>query len=368
MLDAQELASRLFLNGRSHAPIFNDAALHAMTDAGLLCLESTQRADGSRGRWPGSTVGDPYLTAYALEGLIRARQADVIVKQEMSAQAYAYLGNRLDATEDLHLLAYFAYVLSLEGHKDLGAFRKLGTLYARRDRMNAYGQALLALALKNVHEEETAQVVVRNLFTLAKRNAEWGTAHWEGDADRYYWRWYNDKQEMTAMVLRALVEIPLGRAPEEAPNTQGAAALEAGTVRWLVDNRFLVGDELLSSGAQHLHIKSDNDYDYVIFEDMKPAGLEAMETRSGEAYGDGLCSNFELRDEKVAFFVDTLPQGERRITYRLRAEIPGRFHALPTNVYAMYTPDIRALSDELRIVVTDAPILTAAKPGKHNHR
>ena len=105
-----------------------------------------------------------------------------------------------------------------------------------------------------------------------------------------------------------------------------------------------------------LHLKSDNDYDYVVFEDMKPAGCEAVETRSGTAYGDGLCSNFELRDEKVAFFVDTLRQGERRITYKLRAEIPGKFHALPTNAYAMYTPDIRALSDEFRITVTDAPV------------
>src|SRR5580658_7462401 len=88
---------------------------------------------------------------------------------------------------------------------------------------------------------------------------------------------------------------------------------------------------------------------------MKPAGCEAVETRSGEAYGDGLCSNFELRDEKVAFFLDTLPQGTRRITYRLRAEVPGSFHALPTNGYAMYAPDIRALSDEWRMNIADTP-------------
>ncbi len=87
---------------------------------------------------------------------------------------------------------------------------------------------------------------------------------------------------------------------------------------------------------------------------MKPAGCEAVETRSGVAYGDGVCSNFELRDEKVAFFLDTLPQGTRRITYKLRAEIPGVFHALPTNGYAMYTPDIRATSDEWRVNILDA--------------
>ena len=508
VLDAKEMASRLFLNGRSHAPIFNDAALRAMTDAGLQRLASTQRDDGSWGWWPGSTVGDPYLTAYALEGLVHARQADVAVKPEMITKAHDYLTNHLNATEDLHLLAYFAYVLSLEGRDNTGSVHTLAhdTLYARRDRMNAYGQALLALALKQVNEEAMAQVVVRNLFTLAKRDPDHGTAHWEGDADRYYWHWYNDKQETTAMVLHALVAVAPGQTPD-ALKPADIAALAAGTVRWLVDsrrgghwtstrqtanvvealleyaqaqkefapdytvtvdldgkvqksytitaenallfdNRFLVGDELLSSGAQHLHLtmkgrgtlyysgylkffdqsepikgvanaisversyfkivphtklqksgevldtservplldgatlasgdiievelhlKSDNDYDYVVFEDMKPAGCEAVETRSGTAYGDGLCSNFELRDEKVAFFVDILPQGERRIVYRLRAEIPGKFHALPTNAYAMYTPDIRALSDEFRVTITDAPAAAAVVPkaGRTRHK
>src|SRR5579862_6809601 len=86
--------------------------------------------------------------------------------------------------------------------------------------------------------------------------------------------------------------------------------------------------------------------------------LEALETRSGESYGDGLCSNMELRDQKIAFFLDTLPQGTRRITYKLRAEVPGLFHALPTNGYAMYTPDIRATSDEWRVSIADAPAVS----------
>lgn len=446
-------------------------------------------------------MGDPYLTAYALEGLVHARQADVTVKPEMITKAYTYLSGHLDATEDLQLLAYFAYVLSLEGRDNRGAVHTLAhdTLYARRDRMNAYGQALLALALHQVKEEEKAQVVVRNLFTLAKQDMDRGTAHWEGD-ERAYWQWYNDKQETTAMVLRALVNVTPGQ-----NNQADIPALTAGTVKWLVDNRrsghwtstrqtanvvealleyakaqkefapdytvtvdldgkvqksytitaenallfdnrFLVGDELLSSGAQHLHITmkgkgslyysgymkyfdqsepikgvanaisverkyfkivphvkrnrggdieetservplaegatlvsgdivevelhltSDNDYNYLVFEDMKPAGLEAVETRSGTAYGDGLCSNFELRDEKVAFFVDTLPQGERRITYKLRAEVPGKFHALPTNAYAMYAPDIRATSDEFRVNVTDAAGKSEEKSKKSRPR
>jgi alpha-2-macroglobulin len=115
--------------------------------------------------------------------------------------------------------------------------------------------------------------------------------------------------------------------------------------------------DTLSSGdllEVELLLESKNSYDYLVFEDMKPAGCEPVELRSGVRYGDGLCSNMELRDEKVAFFVTSLPQGKRMITYRLRAEIPGYFHALPLNGYAMYAPDVRCISDEGNLGIADS--------------
>jgi hypothetical protein len=48
-----------------------------------------------------------------------------------------------------------------------------------------------------------------------------------------------------------------------------------------------------------------------------------------------------------------MPQGTRAVRYRLRAEIPGEFHALPTNGYSMYAPDVRCLSDEWRVRIGD---------------
>ena len=114
--------------------------------------------------------------------------------------------------------------------------------------------------------------------------------------------------------------------------------------------------ELLNSGdllEVELGLEAQNDYDYVLFEDMKPAGCEPVEQRSGAHQGLGVYSNMELRDEKVAFFLTSLPQGRRVLSYRLRAETPGAFHVLPTNGYAMYAPDVRALSDETRINIRD---------------
>jgi uncharacterized protein YfaS (alpha-2-macroglobulin family) len=101
-----------------------------------------------------------------------------------------------------------------------------------------------------------------------------------------------------------------------------------------------------------LEIDSKNDYEYLIFEDYKAAGFEPVEVRSGYN-GNDLGAYVEFRDERVAFFARTLARGKHSVSYRLRAEIPGRFHALPARAQAMYAPELRANSDEIRLRVED---------------
>ncbi|MHC5036940.1 MAG: alpha-2-macroglobulin family protein [Planctomycetota bacterium] len=113
--------------------------------------------------------------------------------------------------------------------------------------------------------------------------------------------------------------------------------------------------ESVKSGERievRLDIEAKNRYEYLVFEDMKPAGLEPVQLRSGFSYGN-LCSNMELRDEKVVFFTDSLETGKHVITYEMRAEVPGRFHALPTKAYAMYAPKVGGISDEWRLEIKD---------------
>jgi len=95
-----------------------------------------------------------------------------------------------------------------------------------------------------------------------------------------------------------------------------------------------------------------HDYEYLIFEDFKAAGFEPLEVRSGYN-GNDMNAYVEFRDERVAFFVQNLPRGKRSVSYRLRAEIPGRFSALPARGYAMYAPEIKANSDESKLGVVD---------------
>ena len=127
-------------------------------------------------------------------------------------------------------------------------------------------------------------------------------------------------------------------------------------------------------------IEAKNNYEYLLFEDLKPAGLEAVQIRSGEnlyikelnrvAYAAARrapmnytsASDFthrtrwvyqELRDRKVALFIDHLPEGVWQMSYEFRAESPGSFHALPVLGHAMYVPEIRTNGQETRINVVD---------------
>jgi uncharacterized protein YfaS (alpha-2-macroglobulin family) len=113
--------------------------------------------------------------------------------------------------------------------------------------------------------------------------------------------------------------------------------------------------DVLKSGdlvEVELVIESKNDYEYLLFEDMKLAGFEAVEQRSG--YNTtGLPAYVEYRDNRVAFFVRQLARGRHSVNYRLRSEIPGRFSALPTQASAMYAPELRGNSDEIKLGVVD---------------
>jgi hypothetical protein len=101
-----------------------------------------------------------------------------------------------------------------------------------------------------------------------------------------------------------------------------------------------------------LEIESKNDYEYLVFEDMKAAGFEPVEVRSGYN-GNEMSAYVEFRDRKVCFFVYRLARGRHSVSYRLRAEIPGKFSALPTRAYAMYAPELKANSDEIKLIIVD---------------
>lgn len=184
---------------------------------------------------------------------------------------------------------------------------------------------------------------------------------------------------------------------------------------YVYDKEPLRDGESVKSGERVetlITIEAKNNYEYLLFEDLKPAGFEAVEVRSGESLFarelksgavqrklggtnspssaaipeskvapqtarraairptprprpvPGVDQNDftgrqrwvyqELRNRKVALFLDKLPEGVWEIRYDLRAEVPGKFHALPVVGHAMYVPKIRCNGAELRVNVEDA--------------
>lgn len=139
-----------------------------------------------------------------------------------------------------------------------------------------------------------------------------------------------------------------------------------------IERTLLKDGDTLESGDNvevRLLIEAKNHFEYLLIEDKRPAGCEATEVRSGEPVyarkrldsgkfeGSQTFVYQELRDQHCAFFITKLEQGVHEIRYKLRAETPGRFHALPTLAHAMYVPEIRGNGDEIRLSIREKAII-----------
>jgi uncharacterized protein YfaS (alpha-2-macroglobulin family) len=182
----------------------------------------------------------------------------------------------------------------------------------------------------------------------------------QGDAPVYF-NGYLTNFTLEDNIVAAGLELKVNRqfyklTPAEASKTV------AGGQGQVVEQRVEQFDrELLANLAEvksgdlvevELIVESKNDYEYILLEDMKAAGFEPVEVRSGYNSNE-LGAYIELRDERVCLFITQLARGRHSLTYRLRAEIPGRFSALPTKASAMYAPELRGNSDEIRLQIAD---------------
>ncbi len=103
----------------------------------------------------------------------------------------------------------------------------------------------------------------------------------------------------------------------------------------------------IPSGEQvevELLVSSRNDYEYLMLEDPRPAGFEPADTTSGYLWAYGIPAYRELRDQATMLFIERLPHGKHVVRFRLRAEAPGRYTALPARIEGMYAPELRGNS------------------------
>jgi uncharacterized protein YfaS (alpha-2-macroglobulin family) len=189
---------------------------------GLQRLYNQQHYDGGWGWW---TLGDshPYVSAYVLLGLVEAERAGFTVDEEVMEWAAEYLKDSLARPRDLELhwmanrQAFILYVLAEAGHGDLS---RTVTLFGKRDALDTFGKAYLALALGLLEPDKPDRVETLLSDITGDAIVSATGAHWEEQQQDYYAM--NTDTRSTAIVLAALSRLDPGH------------ALAPNTVRWLM--------------------------------------------------------------------------------------------------------------------------------------
>jgi hypothetical protein len=214
------------------APAERLQALDRQVDDGLKRLYDYQHEDGGWGWWK-TDENHPFMTAYALDGLLQARDNGVRVEDWRISNARNAL-QRLYAEYPRalpDLKAYEVYVLvrsgSAGGVNDgrETAFNLAGALddvWSSRQRMTASGRALLLTTLDQ-RRDSRADTAARELVEAAQTRGD--LSWWSVDSDPLLEDFVDTSVEASALALKALA----ARDPQN--------PLLERTARWLVLSR-----------------------------------------------------------------------------------------------------------------------------------
>ncbi len=212
------------------APTERMSLLDRVSRAGLDRLVRLQHENGAWGWW--RTDDDhPFMTAYALYGLLEARAAEMPVAHDALQGGATALARQLVETPAMvpELKAYAAYVLTRAAAADmqprqegfeLGAL--VSDLWGRRSDMTPYGQAWLLLALHTTQDQRAGELA-GILATRAQTKGD--LAWWPAENDPLLGDWGDATADATAAVVQALSAV------------RPTDPLIDPAVRWLLANR-----------------------------------------------------------------------------------------------------------------------------------
>jgi uncharacterized protein YfaS (alpha-2-macroglobulin family) len=198
--------------------------LPSLVATGVKKLQRFQNFDGGWGWWPYRRSA-PHVSAWAVYGLLQARDAGFEVPTDVLQRGLDYLATQQQALGlnsdkwTLNWHAWLQYVLAEAGRSDE---QRIAELFELRTKMSHYGRALLILAMgRRDPQDERIRALFSDLNTKAVLSAT--GAHWE-ESDVDWWAMNTDVRT-TALVLTALARFD----PQNdlAPNV----------VRWLMQAR-----------------------------------------------------------------------------------------------------------------------------------
>jgi uncharacterized protein YfaS (alpha-2-macroglobulin family) len=181
------------------------ARLNRTLSQGITRLAVRQNSDGGWGWWSGEQ-SDPYITAYILFGLGRTDQTATKIDRKVIQRAVDYLNAAMPNTQmvsnpwQIDRMAFMSFALS-----EVGAVSSPGpdSLYALRDQMDPWAQALLALTLQKLNPaDERVKTLLSDLQSTAQLTA--AGAHWQNRQEA--WQNLVSPGTATAMVVYALAQ------------------------------------------------------------------------------------------------------------------------------------------------------------------
>ena len=201
-------------------------SLPKMVEAGYNRLYSLQHSDGGWGWWSNDQT-HPFMTAYVLYGLTLANEAGYPVRGDVYNKAISAASKILKSENlDQHSRAYLLYSLSMTSYNDMEFFKKQFDLLAGIRNIDEYTCALLSMAALNKGDSATARYYSSFLISRVKSDGT-ASAYWGGDSHQYNWQ--QDKLQITAMALKAVVNDPL--------TLKDNAELINNAVNWLMQQR-----------------------------------------------------------------------------------------------------------------------------------
>jgi uncharacterized protein YfaS (alpha-2-macroglobulin family) len=183
-----------------------EANLRAALDYALNRLIKEQNPDGGWG-WFSGMESNPYVTAYAVLGLVEARDTGFEVDAGMIDRALAFVrGYLIRPTIDtspweLNRQAFFLYVFARSGQVYQA---ELDALLDHRLEMDYWALSFLLMAY---HEADPANPAIPQLVSDLQTGAILSAtgAHWE-EKEIDWWHWSSDTRT-TAMALSALTRV-----------------------------------------------------------------------------------------------------------------------------------------------------------------
>jgi len=215
-----------------------ETRLTGLVNQGLQRLYAQQHVDGGWGWWT-TDESSPYVSAYVVFGLVKARQSGFGVSENVLNSGISFLqgqiirgstgGGKLSAgiarsvplprarlNSDYNRQAFILYTLAEAGQGDTSA---TVLLFEDREQLSTYGRAYLALALHLLDPDgERIQTLLSDINNAAILSAT--GAHWE-EGTNDWWNMNTDTRS-TAIVLDALALLD--------PQNQ----LIPNVVRWLM--------------------------------------------------------------------------------------------------------------------------------------